>query len=73
MNIDSIRARLKAQGWNLLEVPIKKRNQKTNQLFIASWKVVANKNDKSIEIRGNTIDQALNNIGKILGVVSKDN
>lgn len=73
MDNEAIRARIKAQGWNLLEVPIKQRDQKTNKPFIARWKIVATKNQKSIEVGGKNIEEALNNIGKTLGVISKDN
>lgn len=73
VNIDSIRARLNAQGWSLLEVPVKQRDQKTNKPFVARWKIVATKNQRSIEVGGKNIEEALNNIGKTLGVISKDN
>lgn len=73
VNNESIRARIKAQGWSLLEVPIKQRDHKTNKPFIARWKIVATKNQRSIEVGGKNIDEALNNIGKTLGVISKDN
>jgi hypothetical protein len=73
VNNEAIRLRIKAQGWNLLEVPIKKVDPKTSKPFIARWKIVATKNQRSIEVGGRDIDEALNNIGKTLGVISKDN
>lgn len=73
VNNESIRIRIKAQGWNLLEVPIKQRDHKTNKSFVARWKIVATKNQRSIEVSGKNIEEALNNIGKTLGVISKDN
>ena len=73
VNKETIRTRLKTQGWNILEIPIKKRDQKTNTMCVYRWKVVANKNQRSFEVSGATIDEALNKIGKTLGVVSRDN
>ena len=70
---DSIRARIKSQGWNLLEIPIKRNDPKTNQTSVARWKVVATKGVKSFEVGGKNIDEALKNIGITLGVISKEN
>lgn len=70
---ESIRSRIKSQGWKLLEIPIKQRDKKTKELFVSSWKIIATKNQRSIEVGGKNIGEALNNIGKTLGVISKDN
>jgi hypothetical protein len=70
---EAIRARIKAQGWNLLEVPIKKTDPKTKQISVARWKIVATKGAKSLEVGGSNIDEALKNIGVTLGVISKEN
>ncbi len=68
---DSIRARLKAQGWNLLEIPIRKRNPDSGELQISRWKIVATKGERSYEVGGPTIDEALTSVGISLGVISK--
>lgn len=70
---EAIRARIKTQGWNLLEVPIKKRDPKTGNALVARWKIVATRGTKSLEVGGSDIDEALKNIGMVLGVISKDN
>ena len=72
MDNNAIRARLNAQGWKLLEIPIKKRDPKTKITKVLKWKIVATRVTKSIEVSGDTIDEALKNIGKILGVIAKD-
>lgn len=66
MDTDSIRARLKGLGWQLLEVPIKKQNK------VARWKVVASRGEKSLEAGGDTLEEALNSVGRSLGVIPQD-
>ncbi len=63
MNSDSIKARLKGLGWSVSEFPV--RSGQT----IRQWKIVAIKNDQSYEVSGKTLDEAIKNIGLILGVV----
>lgn len=70
---DAIRARLSAQGWMLLELPIRKNDPITKTCVVSRWKVVASKGEKSIEVGGTTIDEALRNIGITLGVVNQNN
>lgn len=68
---EAIRARIKAQGWDLLELPIKKRDAKTGNPIVARWKIVATRGTKSLEVGGQDIDEALKNIGVVLGVIPK--
>lgn len=70
---NSIRARLSAQGWKLLEIPIKKHDPFNSQRIVVSWKIVASRGEKSLEVGGGTIDEALRNIGVALGVITRDN
>lgn len=72
MDNEAIRARISAQGWKLLEIPIKKNDPVNNQRIIARWKIVASKGEKSLEVGGNTIDEALKNIGVTLGVINRE-
>lgn len=68
MDNNAIRARIGAQGWKLLELPIRKSGP-TGQ--VARWKITAVKGERSIEVGGTTIDEALRNIGVSLGVIPK--
>lgn len=72
MDIDSIRARLKSQGWKLLEVPIKRSSPTSQEKVVAYWKVVAVRGDRSLEMGGETIEDALGKIGVTLGVIAKE-
>jgi hypothetical protein len=69
---EAIRARIKTQGWSLLEIPIKRKDPKTGNSVVARWKIVANKGQKSIEVGGLDINEALRNIGLALGVIGKE-
>ncbi len=66
-----IRSRINTQGWRLLEIPIKHSHPDPTQRTIRGWKVVASRGDRSIEVGGATIDEAMKNIGVNLGVISK--
>jgi hypothetical protein len=70
---ESIRARINAQGWKLLEIPIKKNDPNNNKRIVVRWKIVASKGEKSLEVGGSTIDEAMKNIGMALGVINKTN
>lgn len=65
-----IRFRLKAQGWRLHEIPIRKNSPIPEERVISRWKLVAERNGKSVEAGGRTIDEAISNIGKALGVIA---
>lgn len=72
MDNDAIRSRITTQGWKLLEIPIRKNTPDKNQRVIARWKIIASRGEKSLEVGGNTIDEALRNIGVTLGVIPKE-
>lgn len=63
---ESIKARLKGLGWSVNEFPV--RSGQT----IRQWKVVAVRNDHSYEVSGKTLDEAIKNVGLMLGVVSDE-
>lgn len=69
---EAIRGRIQAQGWRLLEIPIKKNTPNKDERVVARWKIVASRGEKSIEVGGATIEEALANIGKTLGVITRE-
>lgn len=73
-NVDTpaIRARISTQGWKLREIPIKRNHPDAAQRTILQWKIIAVKGDKSIEVGGKTIDDAMKTIGKTLGVIARE-
>lgn len=66
MEPDIVRDRLKAQGWKVIEIPVHKNNE------IVKWKLIAVKGEKSYDVYGKTIEETMLNLGKVLGVVSRN-
>jgi hypothetical protein len=71
VDTNSIRVRISGLGWNLLEIPIRRRN-KADVVYIAEWKLVASRGYQSFQTSGENIDEAMKNIGKMLGVIPRD-
>lgn len=66
LTTESLRAKIKNLGWNLIEIPIKKGT------VINRWKVIAVKNERSIEMNNDTLDLALIDMSKFLGAISSN-
>lgn len=71
MDINSIRARIQTQGWRILEVPMKKSNPDPALRTVLKWRVVATKGERTCEVTGKTIEDAINNLGMTLGVIGR--
>jgi hypothetical protein len=71
VDTNSIRARIKTQGWSLREIPIRRTVPDSKEKQITQWKIIAFRGEKSVEISGSTIDVAIKNIGITLGVIPK--
>ena len=65
MDSNSIRTRVQSLGWHLHELP-RRSGESVN------WKIVAVKGEKSVEVGGETFDEAMKNIGKTLGVIANE-
>ena len=72
VDTSSIRIRILRLGWDLKEIPVKRLDQKTKLRLVNHWKITAFKGTKSIESVGTTIDDAMHNIGRSLGVIPLD-
>ena len=72
MDTQAIRNRIKTQGWQLRELPIQRTCPETQVKKVAQWKIIAFKGQKSVETSGTTIDDAIKNIGRTLGVIPKE-
>lgn len=64
MEIETIRTRLNIQGWQIREIPIRKQDT------IVRWRLVATKGEKSYDVGGNTLQDAMEMLGKTLGVIA---
>ena len=69
---ESIRNRLKALGWSLREVPVKHSHPDPAKRTVSQWKVTAFRGERSVEVGGATIDEALSAVGKSLGVIPQN-
>jgi hypothetical protein len=70
MEPNIIRQRLQAQGWQIRELPIRKNDPDPQKQVVAKWKLVAIKDQKSYEVGGATIEEAMENLGRLLGVIA---
>lgn len=68
---DQIRIRLQKQGWSLKELPIRRNHPDANQRKVLSYKVIAFRGVQSIEAGGSSQEEAVANIGRMLGVIPK--
>lgn len=64
MDIETIRTRLKTQGWKIREIPIRKQDT------IVRWKLIATKGEKSYDVGGTTLQDAMEMLGKTLGAIA---
>lgn len=71
MDTNAIRERLKAQGWSVRELPIRKCNPDVKQQTIGRWKLIAIKGEKTLDVEGPTLDEAMKNLGATLGVIAR--
>lgn len=62
VTVEEIRMKIKKSGWKLSELPMRSGDE------IRKWKFIAEKGDKSFTIDGVTILDAMQNMGKLLGV-----
>lgn len=69
---EAIRVKISTQGWKLREFPVKKSDPDPAKRQVIQWRMIAIKGDKSMEITGKTHDEAMNNIGKLLGVIPRE-
>lgn len=72
MDTSAIRTRITTQGWRLLEVPVKRSHPDPTQRVITRWKIVASRGNRSLEVGGATLDEAMRNVGQMLGVIPKE-
>lgn len=62
---EDIRQRLAAQGWVMREKPVRSGDQ------VLRWNLYASKRDRTITSNGNTLFEAFQNLGRMLGVIAK--
>jgi hypothetical protein len=63
--VPDVRSRLIAQGYKILELPI--RSLET----IRGYKIVVSGEGKTLSIEAKTADEGINTLGKMLGLIAK--
>lgn len=63
-DVVDLRNKLRGAGWAVRELPIRSNDE------VKSWKIVAAKKDRTITMGGKTLDEALHNLARSLGVVA---
>lgn len=64
---DELRAKIKAAGWTLRELPIRTGGLGSAQIL--SWKIIAIKGDRDLTLGGKTLDEAIFSMARTLGLV----
>lgn len=72
MDTNSIKVRLANLGFQVKELPIRRNHPDVNERTILHWKVIAVKGEQSYEVVGKSLDEAIQSIGKSLGVIAND-
>lgn len=71
LDTNEIRNRLQTMGWETKELPIR-RASKEHIVEVVRWKLIGIKGEKSIEVAGSTLDEAMKNLGVSLGAIPKE-
>lgn len=64
-NIDELRTKIHTAGWALRELPIRRGGSAD----IRAWKMIAIKGERSLTLDGLTLNEAVFNMAKTLGLV----
>ena len=72
MDTQGIRTRIDSLGWRIREIPIRKSSPIPEERQIVSYRLIAGRGDRSVEVSGPTIDEAFKTLGKTLGVIARD-
>ena len=68
----TIRKRVQGSGWQLKEIPIVRTDPASGERAIARWKLIAYKGVQSVEVGGDNIEEAMQNVGQVLGLVPSE-
>lgn len=72
VDTQGIRARIGSQGWRVREIPIRKSSPNPEERQVVSYRLIAGRGERSIEVNGPTIDEAFKTLGVTLGVIPRE-
>ena len=71
VDTQSIRNRLGSLGWTITELPVRSSSPDPKQRKVVKWKLIASLGEKSCQVDGLTLDEAMNVLGTTLGVIAR--
>ena len=72
VDTNTIRTRLSHLGWAVKELPIRSKHAGAGAHEIIMWKLIAIKGERSLEISGRSLDEAMTSLGKSMGVIANN-
>ena len=73
-NVDtnSIKARINGLGWQIREIPVKRSSPNASERSILHYKIIVCKGERSLEVTGKSLNEAIETIGAQLGVIPRN-
>ena len=71
VDTNTIRTRLSHLGWAVKELPIRQKHAGAGPHEVVMWKLIAIKGERSLEVSGRSLDEAMLNLGQSMGVVGR--
>jgi len=72
VDTNTIRTRLNNLGWTVKELPIREKHAGAGPHQVVMWKLIAVKGERSLEVSGRNIDEAMSSLGQSMGVVPRN-
>ena len=72
MDTQGIRVRIGTLGWKIREIPIRKSSPNPEERQIVSYRLIAGRGERSVEVSGPTLDEAFKTLGVTLGVIPRE-
>lgn len=72
VDTNTIRTRISNLGWDVKELPIRSKHAGAGPHEIIMWKLIAVRGERSLEISGKSLEEAMANLGQSMGVIPRN-
>jgi len=72
VDTQSIRNRIESLGWKVREIPVRKSSSNPEERQVVSFRLIAGRGERSIEVTGKDINEAFKTLGTTLGVIPRN-
>lgn len=72
VDTQSIRNRIGSLGWQVREIPVRKSSSNPDERQVVSFRLIAGRGERSIEVTGKDINEAFKTLGMTLGVIPRN-